>query len=116
MKSPDLQRIEHIRDYCASIQSTILRCQNSYEIFESDLDFQYSISFSILQIGELSGKLSEEFRSRFSDRIPWRQIKDMRNFLVHNYGSVDLLMTWETAVGNIPELLAFCEEILRAQP
>ena len=26
MLSPDLQRIEHIRDYCIEIEKTVIRC------------------------------------------------------------------------------------------
>ena len=36
MLSPDLQRIQHIRDYCIEIEKTILRYGNSFEIFDSD--------------------------------------------------------------------------------
>ena len=58
MMSPDLQRIQHIKEYCAAIGKTIERYGNSFEIYAADEDFQRSVSFSILQIGELSGGLS----------------------------------------------------------
>ena len=53
MLSPDLQRIQHIRDYCVEIEKTIQRYGNSFETFDQDADYQRSISFCILQIGEL---------------------------------------------------------------
>ena len=59
MMSPDLQRILRIRDYCLKIQKTISRYGNDFQIFDSDRDYQRSIAFSILQIGELGGSLSE---------------------------------------------------------
>ena len=62
MLSPDLQRLEHIRDYCGEIQKTIVRYGKSFDIFDRDPDYQRSISFCILQIGELGGRLSLEFR------------------------------------------------------
>lgn len=58
MMSPDLQRILRIRDYCLEIQKTISRYGNDFQIFDSDGDYQRSIAFSILQIGELGGSLS----------------------------------------------------------
>ncbi len=56
MQLPDLQRIEHIKDYCLETKRTIERYGDSFEVFTLDTDFQKSVSFSILQIGELSGK------------------------------------------------------------
>ncbi len=57
MQLPDLQRIEHIKEYCEEIANTINRYGNSFDIFDEDIDYQKSVSFSILQIGELVGKL-----------------------------------------------------------
>ena len=112
--SPDLQRLEHIRDYCAEIQKTIDRYGKSFDIFDRDADYQRSISFCILQIGELSGRLSPEFREATADRIQWGPIKSMRNLVAHSYGSMSRDIIWETAVTDIPVLRAFCEEQLKA--
>ena len=75
MLSPDLQRIAHIRDYCMEIEKTIERYGRSFEAFDQDADYQRSISFSIMQIGELSGKLSEEYRKATANRIQWGPVK-----------------------------------------
>ena len=68
---PDLQRIKHICDYCNEIEKTMKRYGEAFEIFDTDADYQRSISFSILQIGELSGGLSAEFRKATANRIQW---------------------------------------------
>ena len=102
MQSPDLQRIEHIRDYCTEIDKTISRYGRSFEVFKADSDYQRSISFCILQIGELAGKLSDEFRCATATRIQWGPIKGMRNLVAHNYGSVSKDIIWETAITDIP--------------
>jgi len=109
---PDLQRIQHILDYCNAIEKTVQRYGNNFEIFDQDEDFQRSISFSILQIGELSGGLSEEYRKKTSNRIQWGPIKGMRNMVAHSYGSMDRQIIWETAIVDIPTLKQFCEEQL----
>ena len=109
---PDLQRIQHILDYCNAIEKTVQRYGNSFEIFDQDEDFQRSISFSILQIGELSGGLSEEYRKKTSNRVQWGPIKGMRNMVAHSYGSMDRQIIWETAIVDIPTLKQFCEEQL----
>ena len=112
MLSPDLQRIKHIRDYCTEIEKTVTRYGRAFAIFDSDPDYQRSVSFSILQIGELSGGLSQEYRQATADRVQWGPIKGMRNLVAHNYGSMSREIIWETATTDIPALRRFCEEQL----
>lgn len=45
MLSPDLQRIQHIRDYCGEIEKTIQRYGRDFETFDRDADYQRSVSF-----------------------------------------------------------------------
>ena len=113
MQPPDLQRISHIRDYCLEIRETIYRYGDSFDIFTKDMDYQKSISFSILQIGELSGNLSETFRNETAGEIPWAAIRGMRNFFAHNYGSMSREVIWKTAKEDIPSLLAFCDKLIK---
>lgn len=110
MQYPDFQRLQHILDYCKEIGKTISRYGNAFEIFDCDADFQRSIAFSILQIGELSGGLSQEFRQSTSSRIQWAPIKGMRNMVAHSYGNMNREIIWETATIDIPVLQQFCEE------
>lgn len=112
MLPPDAQRLEHIRDYCVEIEKTIRRYGKSFEAFDSDPDYQRSVSFCILQIGELSGKLSDAFRADTAGRIQWGPIKGMRNLVAHSYGSMSRDIVWETATTDIPVLKAFCNEQL----
>ena len=112
MLSPDLQRIKHIRDYCTEIEKTVTRYGRAFAIFDSDPDYPRSVSFSILQIGELSGGLSQEYRQATADRVQWGPIKGMRNLVAHNYGSMSREIIWETATTDIPALKRFCEEQL----
>ena len=112
MLAPDLQRIKHLRDYCTEIEKTVTRYGRAFAIFDSDPDYQRSVSFSILQIGELSGGLSQEYRQATADRVQWGPIKGMRNLVAHNYGSMSREIIWETATTDIPALKRFCEEQL----
>ena len=112
MMSPDLQRIKHIRDYCIAIRDTVKRYGDSFDIYSADVDYQRSVSFSILQIGELSANLSAEFKQSTADRIQWGPMKAMRNLVAHNYGKMDQSIIWETATVDIPALLRFCDDQL----
>ena len=112
MQSPDRQRLAHILDYCVEIEKTIARYGADFSAFDRDADYQRSISFSILQIGELSGKLSAEFRTATAGRIQWGPIKGMRNLVAHSYGTMSREIIWETAITDIPVLKQFCREYL----
>ncbi len=112
MLSPDLQRIEHIRDYCLDIEAAVERHHADFGEFETDLEFQYSASFCLLQIGELVGGLTEEFRTATADRMPWGPIRGMRNMVAHGYGSMSHDIIWETITADIPHLRRYCEELL----
>jgi len=114
MLLPDKQRLIRIKDYCELIESTLTRFGNTYDAFISDQDFQQSVSFSILQIGELSGNLSEEMRAATSSEMGWSQIKGMRNIVAHHYGKIDFGIVWSVATEDIPKLKAFCERQLHA--
>ena len=65
----------------------------------------------VVQIGELAGELSDEARA-LNPSIPWRAIKDTRNFYVHAYGAIDLSSVWETLNNDIPILKTACEAML----
>ena len=112
MLSPDFQRLQRIRDYCADIAQTLDRFGNSYNSFQSDIAYQKVVAFDVLQIGELAGKLSPEYRRATVNRVQWGLVKALRNIVVHDYGSVDFEQLWEIVKSDIPSLQQFCEEQL----
>jgi len=112
MLPPDLQRLSRIRDYCDLIETTVKRFGGTYEHFANDVDFQQSISFSILQIGELAGNLSEDMRSATNTEVNWSHIKGMRNIVAHHYGKIDFSIVWSVATADIPKLKEFCDRQL----
>ena len=65
----------------------------------------------VVQIGELAGLVSDETKE-LNKSVPWRVIKDTRNFYVHAYGAIDLEAVWETITKDIPGLRTACSDIL----
>jgi uncharacterized protein with HEPN domain len=112
MKDSDLQRIKRIKLYCNDVAKTVDRFGNDFRVFSRDTDYQNSISMSIMQVGELSIGLSDEFKDKTRDKIQWGPIKAMRNMFAHGYGSMDIEIIWETAVKDIPILLEFCSAVI----
>ena len=103
----DTAILQHIIRYCLDIEDAVLRFGNSYRSFANDKEYRNACALCILQIGELVGHLSADFKSQHSD-IPWRQIQAMRNVVAHAYGSVRVETTWETIQEDIPFLKDFC--------
>lgn len=90
------------------------RFEKSYDVFSNDPVYRNAVSLCILQIGELVGNLFESFRLEHT-AIPCRQNKLMRNIVAHRYGTVDHSITWDVVEHDIPELKAYCENILRGE-
>ncbi len=103
----DTQVLAHIFKYCDKIMDTIDRFGNDFSIFLEDSDYRDSVGMNILQVGELSSRLSGDFVEQ-NDTIPWREIKLMRNWFAHDYGGMNVETIWKTAVEDIPELRNFC--------
>ena len=112
MKDSDLQRIQHMKTYCEDIADTIKRFGEDYQVFESDKDFYNSVSMSIMQIGELSAGLSDDFKDATRHQIQWGSLKGIRNLFAHAYISMTKSVIWESATKDIPHVLAFCNEIM----
>ena len=68
----------------------------------------------VVQIGELVSQLSETVKKENAS-IPWRIIKDTRNFYVHAYGAIDIPSVWDTLSNDIPALKLACEAMLKKQ-
>ena len=107
----DRSILEHIISYCEQIEATIDRFGDSYAVFSDDSIYRHAAALCILQIGELVGKLTEDFRASHPG-VPWRQIKAMRNIVAHSYGTIDPEVTWEVMTEDIPALKSYCHNIL----
>ena len=72
---------------------------------------QDSMLFRLIQISENAKRLSDEYKAEH-ETIPWTAIYGLRNRIVHDYGSVDLTIVYDTLKHDIPELLALMEKEL----
>ena len=107
----DRDIIEHILRYCDQIETAHRDFGCARERFDSSTTYQNAISMCIFQIGELVRHLSNEFVSQY-EQIPWYIIRGMRNYVAHEYGSIDLEVVWYVATASIVELKHFCRDFL----
>jgi len=111
MKDRDIIILKKIVQYIDEINGTVSRFGLNLDNFKSDYVAKNAIAMCILQIGELVGNLTDEFKSSHG-KIPWRDIVAMRNIAAHAYGSIDMEMLWTTVTDRVPELKAYCESII----
>ncbi|MBI9015968.1 MAG: DUF86 domain-containing protein [Phycisphaerae bacterium] len=78
--------------------------------FMADDLAQRAIAMTLINIGELTTLLSDEFKEQYR-HIPWMKIKGLRNIIAHRYEIIDFEDVWETAITSIPELEKYLLEI-----
>lgn len=104
--------------------SDVLESGHAIQTYVQDVTFEQFITdrmrnaavvreFEI--IGEAVGKISESIKANFP-KVPWREIKDFRNLLVHEYFGIDQEIIWNTIKQDLPLLLDAAEKILSTLP
>ncbi len=111
MKNEDREVLGRVIRYCDDVKSLIKEYGDDFEQYKKRISFQYSCNMCIIQIGELVGRLSDEFIEEHND-VPWHAIKAMRNLHAHDYERVDLEIVWDTLTNEIPELKETIEKML----
>lgn len=104
--------LEKIEKWAAKAEIDYQSVRSEYE----PTPFSNSViltAFSLAQIGELSGRLSEELQREYAD-IPWKQIKGMRNLIIHDYTGIDMRIVRDTVEHDIPNLRRQIHEIMKA--
>ena len=109
MYPDDLTQLRHMRD---AAREALIFAEGKQR---TDLDNDRQLALAILKcieiVGEASAAISLETMSRYPE-IPWRQIRGMRNRLVHGYYEVDLNVVWDTVEHNLGPLLIVLERIM----
>ena len=75
----------------------------SFEEMKRDIMCFHAVVYNIMIIGEAANMLTKEFRAEHPD-VPWRNIIDMRNVLVHGYYTASPLFIWETYTKDLAPL------------
>lgn len=101
----DRDIVRHILRYCEQIDTAHKDFGHSKERFEANTTYQNAISMGILQIGELIGRLSDDFK-KTNLEIPWHKIRGMRNYVAREYGSMDFEVVWYVSTNCIADVLA----------
>ena len=84
------------------------------EAFVADKKTYHAVIYNIMIIGEAANMLTFEFRESHTE-LRWRQITNMRNFLIHGYHNVEEDLVWEAISVDLPQIrkkiVKYLEEI-----
>ena len=83
----------------------------TYDEIEADPVLTDCIMFRLIQIAENSDKLPPSFKTKHGE-LPWRELKGMRNRIVHDYGYVDLTIIYDTVMHGIPEMYDLLKKLI----
>ena len=76
----------------------------SPEAFAGDRRTVDAVVRNLEVIGEAARHVPEEARAQFPE-VPWADMADMRNVLIHEYFGVDLQILWKTVSVDLPAIL-----------
>lgn len=105
----DLVYIKHIRDAINDINEAI--DGTIYAEFVENKILLKAVVRDLEIIGEAASKTGQAFRDS-NPQIPWRDMIDMRNVLIHEYFGVIPETVWKTCSEDLPELKNAVDELL----
>ena len=98
----DIERLYHIEESIDHVNEFLKG--KSFEEMKSDVMCFHAVVYNIMIVGEAANMLTKEFREEHPE-VPWRNIIDMRNVLVHGYYTASPLFIWETYTKDLGPLL-----------
>jgi uncharacterized protein with HEPN domain len=102
------ERIEHILKAILDIESF-----TENQTKESFLESYVTINATLFQfaiIGEAIIRVDNEILSRYS--YPWHRVRGFRNFILHEYHSIEYRIVWDAAKNDLSELKKVLKNIL----
>jgi uncharacterized protein with HEPN domain len=70
-----------------------------------------AVAYNFIVMGEAARHIPPEVEARYPE-VPWLLMRDMRNFLAHEYPRVKPEVIWDTIVRDLPPLVTVLQRIL----
>ena len=75
----------------------------TYDDFVKDNKTIDAVVRNLETIGEAAKQIDEETKKKYDD-IPWREIVDFRNRIIHGYFVIDYEIIWQIISKDLPDL------------
>lgn len=109
----DLMYLLNIVESIEKIKLYVLDCVDAESFYELNDQLNFNASLNLFaNIGESSGKISEELKLIYSD-IMWKEMKGFRNRVVHDYVNIDLFMVFDTIKNDLSTLKVQLMDIIK---
>ena len=84
----------------------------TFESYCNDIKTRHAVEHNFMIIGEAVSRIPEEYK-QLHNHINWRQVKDFRNVIVHDYFGIDNNIVWNIIQANLGELHKSIAELLK---
>lgn len=71
--------------------------------YRADIKTRHAVEHNFMIIGEAVARLPESYKLQ-NNQINWRQVKDFRNVIVHDYFGIDATIVWDIIQNSLPDL------------
>jgi uncharacterized protein with HEPN domain len=102
-------RIKDILDAIRTVQSYTLGLE--YESFVADRKTVDAVVRNLIVIGEAAVHVPDDVVMAHPE-IPWKDMSDMRNFIVHEYFGISNKIIWDTVQNDLPPLIPLLKSLL----
>jgi uncharacterized protein with HEPN domain len=75
----------------------------TFEMYLVDLKTKHAVERNFSIIGEAVGRIDKSFKDQYPS-VDWREVKDFRNIIVHDYFGIDDTIVWEIIHLNLGQL------------
>ena len=102
MSKSDTVRMRHMRD--AALEARYFVSGRSRADLEGDRLLGLGLVRLLEIVGEAARHVTEPTRQKYPN-VPWLNISDMRNRLIHGYSDIDLDIVWNAIAVHLPPLI-----------
>jgi uncharacterized protein with HEPN domain len=84
----------------------------TYEAFTADRKTVDAVIRNLIVIGEAAGRVPDDV-ALVNPEIPWKDMRDMRNLVIHEYFGVSDKILWDTLQRDLTPLLLLLKPLLK---
>jgi uncharacterized protein with HEPN domain len=102
MPKNDRANLLAILDAITKVQKYVQGFAESDELYRDSKSFD-AVMMNFVFIGEMVDRISDRTKIDHPE-VDWKQIKDFRNIIAHNYLGIDAEEVWQIVQNHVPKL------------
>ena len=110
---PDAERLEHVLGSIRRIKGFVVGMDR--DSFCANHAVQDAVAYNITIIGEAVRCISDGTKTMHPE-VPWKQIRAMRNLLIHDYLRTDVDALWNVIQNDLGDLERMMESVKATIP